>query len=242
MTKPAFWVTITDMTRQSSLIDPPQESDAERLLAVGDIHGCLDPLERLMDRVRPRPADRVVFLGDYIDRGPDGRGVIEYLIAFSRRFPKSVFLKGNHEEMFLNFLAGKGQLLYLANGGGTTLESYREEQGVRVPKAHLDFLETLLPAYQTERFIFVHAGLRPGRPLEEQEEQDLLWIREEFLRSDYDWGKTVVFGHTPQSAPLMAPNKLGLDTGAVYGQELTCCDVERRQCWNSAAPPPALRP
>lgn len=93
--------------------------------------------------------------------------------------------------------------------------------------------------YETERFIFVHAGLRPGRALTEQQEQDMLWIRDEFLDSDYDWGKTVVFGHTPLPEPLWQPNKIGVDTGAVFGRVLTCCDVECRRCWTSEPLPPA---
>jgi len=215
-----------------------QRSDGGRLLAVGDIHGCLDHLQRLMARVEPQTADRVVFLGDYVDRGPDGRGVIDYLLDFGRRFPQSVFLKGNHEAMFLDFLAGRDQLLFLYNGGGTTLRSYREEAGIRIPRSHLAFLEALRTSFTTEDFFFVHAGLRPGRPLDAQEERDLLWIRHEFISSDYDWGKTVVFGHTPLQQPLFAGNKIGIDTGAVYGRALTCCDVRRRVCWHSLPLPP----
>jgi serine/threonine protein phosphatase 1 len=210
-----------------------ETSTGGRLLAVGDIHGCLDHLQRLLARVEPTPADRVVFLGDFIDRGPDGKGVIDYLLDFGRRFPCSVFVRGNHEQMFLDFLAGRDQLTFLYNGGFTTLESYREEAGIRVPRAHLDFLETLPLYFETERFIFVHAGLRPGFPLAGQQEQDLLWIRDEFLESAYDWGKTVVFGHTPVRQPYFGGNKIGVDTGAVFGRVLTCCDVERRRCWTS---------
>lgn len=210
-----------------------------RLLAVGDIHGCLDHLERLMARVEPTPADRVVFLGDYIDRGPDGRGVIDFLIDFGRRFPRSVFLKGNHEAMFLDFLAGRNQWLFLYNGGASTLESYREERGVRIPKEHLEFLSNLSLYHETEAFIFVHAGLRPGAPLNRQREKDLLWIREEFIDSPYDWGKTVVFGHTPRKEPLLGKSRICVDTGAVYGFFLSCCDVETRRCWTSQPMPPA---
>lgn len=210
-----------------------------RLLAVGDIHGCLDHLQRLITRVQPTEADRVVFLGDYIDRGPDGKGVIDFLIDFARRFPQTVFLKGNHEAMFLDFLAGRDQINFLYNGGATTLESYREEAGIRVPKAHLDFLEGLRIFYETEHFIFVHAGLRPGLPPGKQQEHDLLWIRDEFIRSDYDWGKTVVFGHTPREEPLLTETRIGIDTGAVYGYVLTCCDVERKTIWTSRPLPPA---
>lgn len=210
------------------------EHPAGRLLAVGDIHGCLDHLERLMARVAPTEADRVVFLGDYVDRGPDGKGVLDYLIDFGRKFPGTVFLKGNHEAMFLDSLAGRNQLLFLYNGGGATLESYREVEGIRIPKAHRDFLEGLNLYYATEDFIFVHAGLRPGLSLEAQREPDLIWIRDEFLDSDYDWGRTVVFGHTPVPEPFFKDNKIGLDTGAVYGRVLSCCDVRRKVCWNSA--------
>lgn len=226
--------------------DPEQATSAAppaagRLLAVGDIHGCLDHLRRLLARVAPTPADRMVFLGDYIDRGPDGRGVVEALLDFGRRFPRSVFLKGNHEQMFLDFLAGRDQLSFLFNGGSATLESYRQQEGIRIPRAHLEFFESLPTSFATDKFIFVHAGLRPGLPLEAQQEQDLLWIREEFLSSPYQWQRTVVFGHTPQKAPLLLPRRIGLDTGAVYGRVLTCCDVERRRCWDSAPEPPQFR-
>jgi serine/threonine protein phosphatase 1 len=210
-----------------------------RLLAVGDVHGCLDHLRRLIARVEPTDDDQLVFLGDYIDRGPDGKGVLDYLLDFGRMFPNSIFLKGNHEAMVLDFLAGRQQVLFLYNGGETTLESYGEETGIRIPKAHLEFLEALRPSFTTEEFIFAHAGLRPGRPLEEQDERDLLWIRDEFIDSDYDWGRTVVFGHTPLQEPLFSKNKIGIDTGAVYGRVLTCCDVRRRTCWNSAPLVPA---
>lgn len=210
-----------------------------RLLAVGDIHGCLDHLERLMSRVEPTLADRIIFLGDYIDRGPNGKGVIDYLVDFGRLFPETVFLKGNHEAMFLDFLAGRNQWLFLYNGGASTLESYQEETGIRIPKAHLDFLTNLSLYYETDDFIFVHAGLRPGKPLEQQQEKDLLWIREEFINSSFDWGKTVVFGHTPRQEPLLEEKKICLDTGAVYGFVLTCCDVEHRRCWTSQPLPPA---
>ena len=209
-----------------------EDRNRGRLLAVGDIHGCLASLEGLLERVAPSETDRLIFLGDYIDRGPDSKGVIDTLLALAKRFPQTVCLKGNHEAMFLDFLAGRNQDLYLANGGTSTLESYREEGGIRVPGRHLDFFRSLPRYYATERFIFVHAGLRPGIPLEEQREEDLLWIRDDFLDSDYDWGKTVVFGHTPLSQPLFSTTRIGLDTGAVYGRSLVCCDVEVRRLWS----------
>lgn len=204
-----------------------------RLLAVGDVHGCLNELRELMSRVKPTAEDRIVFLGDYIDRGPDARGVIDYLLDFGERFPATVFLKGNHEAMFLDYLAGREQMLFIYNGGQSTLRSYQEKGAFRIPRHHLDFLHGLPPCHVTEGFVFVHAGLRPGVSLEKQQEQDMLWIRDEFIRSDHDWGKTVVFGHTPLTRPLWEPNKIGIDTGCVYGRVLTCCDVRERCCWTS---------
>ncbi len=209
------------------------EGGAGRLLAVGDIHGCLPQLEKLMAKVRPGPHDRIVFLGDYIDRGADSRGVIDYLIDFGLRFPRTVFLKGNHEEMFLDFLAGRNQLVYYSNGGESTLEQYRDGSKLRIPKEHLDFLEHLELYYETEGFIFVHAGLRPGIPLPQQHARDMLWIRDDFLFSSYNWGKKVVFGHTPRTGVLFSRNKIALDTGAVYGRTLSCCDVESESCWQA---------
>jgi serine/threonine protein phosphatase 1 len=199
-----------------------------RLLAVGDIHGCLDALRTLLRKVQPTPQDTIVFLGDYVDRGPDSRGVIDFLLKFVELFPQTVFLKGNHEAMFLDYLQGGLKFPFLQNGGISTLASYA--QGV--PAGHRDFLQRLRLYHETETHIFVHAGLRPALPLAEQQEEDLLWIREEFLRSDYDWGKTIVFGHTPWPEPLLQEKRIGVDTGAVYGRTLSCCDVEKRQCWS----------
>lgn len=209
------------------------ESPAGRLLAVGDIHGCLRQLKNLMEKVHPAVDDRIVFLGDYIDRGPDSRGVIDYLLDFGERFPSAVFLKGNHEEMFLDFIAGRNQMLYLMNGGEATLENYREGDKLRFPRSHIDFLTGLQKCYETDRFIFVHAGLRPGIPLNAQQEKDLLWIREEFTHSDYNWGKAIVFGHTPRLDVSFSPSRIAIDTGAVYGRALSCCDVERQTCWSA---------
>ncbi len=204
-----------------------------RLLAVGDIHGCLDRLKALMEKVRPGQRDRIVFLGDYIDRGPDPKGVIDYLLGFRRLFPGSVFLRGNHEEMFLDFMEGRNEELYLVNGGATTLASFGWEKARRLPRPHFEFLTGLPLLHEADGFVFVHAGLRPGVAVADQNPRDLLWIREEFISSDFDWGATVVFGHTPLRKTLWQANKIGLDTGAVYGRRLTCCDVKRRRCWTA---------
>lgn len=204
-----------------------------RLLAVGDIHGCRNLLDDLLKEVAPDEGDRLVFLGDYVDRGPDSRGVIDRLLELQQQWPQTVYLRGNHEQMFLDFLEGRGSWPFFANGGRATLASYGAADGSGIPLTHHAFLRSLPSSYCSGGFIFVHAGLRPGVPLEQQREEDLLWIREEFLASDYDWGKTVVFGHTPRTRPLLAPGRIGIDTGAVYGRQLTCCDVLSRRCWQA---------
>lgn len=204
-----------------------------RLLAVGDIHGCWNALQGILDHVSPRTEDQWIFLGDYIDRGPDSRGVLDTLLDFSEKFPNTVFLRGNHERMLLDYLDSGDRFPYLLNGGLSTLANYGGLT-TGIPSAHRHFLEQLVPYHQQDGFIFVHAGLRPGVPLKDQSEHDLLWIRDDFLMSDYSWGDTVVFGHTPQRTPLLQNERIGLDTGAVYGRELTCCEVHTRRFWSAS--------
>jgi serine/threonine protein phosphatase 1 len=211
----------------------PPTSTPDRLLAIGDIHGCRQLLQQLLEKVQPTATDQLVFLGDYIDRGPESRQVIETLLQLREELPRTVFLKGNHEQMLLGFLADDDQLGFLVNGGTRTLQSYRQGEHVRIPETHLQFFDNLQTGFETEGFIFVHAGMRPGIPFHQQRETDLLWIRADFLNSDYDWGKTVVFGHTPQTEAMMEPTRIGLDTGAVYGRQLTCCDVLTRRLWTA---------
>ena len=203
-----------------------------RLLAVGDIHGQAELLAKLLKQVDPQPEDVVVFLGDYIDRGPDSPGVIDQLLELQDRFPQTVFLKGNHEAMLLDYLAGRETLLYLLNGGATTLAGYHRDNRMHIPPRHLEFFRNLRLWYETAEFIFVHAGLRPGLSLHQQRHEDLLWIREDFLDADFDWGKTVVFGHTPLPSPSFAKHRIGLDTGAGHGHALTCCEVRIHKCWS----------
>jgi len=198
-----------------------------KVYAIGDIHGCFDKLKALMDKVDiDLKSDTLVFIGDYIDRGKYSFEVVEYLIDLKSRFPNTVFLKGNHEEMLEKYLAGFDKLTYLVNGGQQALDSYMrncsQPDGPQIPRAHLDFFGSLQLYYQTDDYIFVHAGLKSKVPLETQKMDDLLWIRGKFIKSDYNFGKQVVFGHTPLPEPLVQPNKIGIDTGAVYGGKLTC--------------------
>ncbi|MBM4274180.1 MAG: serine/threonine protein phosphatase [Deltaproteobacteria bacterium] len=207
------------------------------IYAIGDIHGCLGFLEELLDEVQPDlTRDRLIFIGDYIDRGPESKAVVDYLINLKSRYPREniICLKGNHEAMFLDFLQGNEKELFLFNGGLSTLQNYWgygwDGKGELIlPPEHEIFYRELLPYYETPEYIFVHGGLKPFIPLEEQIEEDLLWIRGEFIASMDDFGRIVVFGHTPFKRPLVMPNKIGIDTGAVYGNFLTCLKLPEEE-------------
>lgn len=227
MQEPSAAVRIDTMGEYAST------AKAGRLLAIGDIHGCRDQLGALLDQVRPTLDDQVVFLGDYVDRGPDSAGVIEDLIAFGTRFPQTIFLRGNHEQMLVDFLDGEDPAMFLLNGGMQTLDSYQARGESPVPDHHRAFLDRLRNYHVTEAHIFVHAGLRPGLRLEDQAVADLLWIRGDFIASAENWGKTVVYGHTPLEEPYLAEHRIGLDTGCVYGRYLTCCEVRTRRLWRA---------
>ena len=210
----------------------------ERIFAIGDIHGCFDKLIALMGIIDVDLAsDTLVFIGDYIDRGAQSKEVVEYLVNLSGQAGRAVFLKGNHEWMLEQYLDGTNQFGFLVNGGLATLESYSnggfpDETNV-MPVTHLDFLSRLRIYYETDQYIFVHAGLKPGVPLEEQNEWDMLWIREEFIYSDFDFGKRVIFGHTPFQDPVIFDNKIGIDTGAVYGNRLTCVELPAERFYST---------
>jgi len=204
-----------------------------KIFAIGDIHGCLKKLEDLMALIAANPKrDKLVFIGDYIDRGNFSREVVNYIIGTKSKFKNVVCLLGNHEQMFLNYLEGMEEDLYLYNGGKYTLSDYDiqssdppDERKKKIPEAHLLFYRSLLPYHQTKDYIFAHAGLIPGVPLKKQATQDLLWVRYEFIDSDYNFNRRVIFGHTPMSNPLIMENKIGIDTGAVYGGKLTCLEL-----------------
>ncbi|MCL4502902.1 MAG: serine/threonine protein phosphatase [Deltaproteobacteria bacterium] len=200
------------------------------IYAIGDIHGNLDLLERLMDKLQPDlTREQLLFMGDYIDRGPRPKGVVDYVLRLRNLAPPGqvICLKGNHEAMFLNFMQGRDVELFLFNGGIKTLKDYwgedwEEQEKLVVPPGHRRFFEELRLYYETEAYIFVHGGIKPGVPMAEQREEDLLWIRGDFIASMEDFGKKVIFGHTPFRQPLLMPNKIGIDTGAAYGNRLTC--------------------
>ncbi|MDX2168578.1 MAG: metallophosphoesterase family protein [Deltaproteobacteria bacterium] len=213
---------------------------AGRSFVIGDVHGCLDEVCRLLDALAPTSDDTLCWLGDYLDRGPDPRGVVERLIRLRGEGPRCVFLKGNHEDMFLAFLGlgGRHGEAFLWNGGDATLASYGLDGmsgaacAERLPPAHHEFLRSLQTHARVAGCLCVHAGVRPTRPLNAQLEEDLLWIREDFLGHPHPFECTVLFGHTPHRDVLLdLPYKVGLDTGLVYGNRLSCLEVESSSLW-----------
>ena len=200
--------------------------DFERLFIIGDVHGCLETLRRLIDRIDWHPeSDGLIFLGDYVDRGKKSRGVIDYIIELSDLSSHIRCLMGNHEGLLLEYLRGGDIERYLFNGGGATLDSYRVNGRISIPSEHVSFLKSLELFIELDDYYVVHAGMRPGIEIHQQSPRDLLWIREPFLYSDYDFGKKVIFGHTPFASPMIKDNKIGLDTGAVFGNRLTCLEL-----------------
>jgi calcineurin-like phosphoesterase family protein len=208
---------------------------------IGDIHGCVAELSRLIEALPLVKGDRVIFLGDYIDRGPDSRAVVSYLLTLrqERDSIELVFLKGNHEDMLLSFLGHSGQHgeMFLANGGKATLASYgiepdeanTENASAAIPSDHLGFFQGLENCYATDSFLCVHAGINPQKSLAEQSNEELFWIRNTFIYRAHTLPYTVLFGHTPQPTVFFdLPYKIGLDTGLVYGNMLTCLELDEK--------------
>jgi serine/threonine protein phosphatase 1 len=225
---------------------------AGRLFVIGDVHGCARELEALLAGLPLTRGDTVAFVGDYIDRGLESRAVVDQLIDLRRRGDvTSVFLKGNHEDMCLAYLGRRGHWgeAWQLNGGATTLRSYGidarasgQEVAARMPEAHVAFLEALAPSFLARDHLLVHAGIRPERRWEEQDEEDLFWIREEFIARPHPLPQTVVFGHTPYRSVLVdLPYKIGIDTGCVYGGKLTCLELEERVLYQVTFGEPQVR-
>ena len=206
----------------------------EKIFVIGDIHGCLGMLKELINKIEWDPAnDRLIFLGDYIDRGKNSKGVIDFILQLKKDSSHIQCLIGNHEQMFLDYLSGVDRQSSLLNGGLSTLKSYEEVRQSSneplIPSSHLDFLSTLLPMIELEQYYIVHAGFRPHIKIKDQALNDMVWIREEFIYSDYNFGKVVIFGHTPLHSPLIMRNKIGIDTGAVFGNYLTCLELPQKK-------------
>jgi serine/threonine protein phosphatase 1 len=203
--------------------------------AIGDIHGCLAKLRSLLLRCEKHAAGRpvsFVFLGDYIDRGPQSCGVIDCLIDLKAQGESVVTLMGNHEAMALAVIDGRSpSQLWFAQGGLATLKSYGVAEPHELPRAHVDWLRALSLRHDDGRRFFVHAGVNPAGPLETQDDFDLLWIREPFLSHRGDYGRLIVHGHTPlgDGVPELHGNRLNLDTGAVFGGPLTAAIFDEAQ-------------
>lgn len=218
----------------------PPSTGGRLVYAVGDVHGHSGELAALTAEIRrdaagsaPGGRPLIVFLGDYVDRGPDSRGVLDALLALEvdPAF-EVVALKGNHEDALIRFLAEPGYAqAWIDNWGETTLRSYgidpwggeavQARFAAAFPDAHRAFLGRLRPSLEIGDYFFAHAGVRPGVALADQTERDLMWIRWEFLQSDADFGKVVVHGHTPSETPELKANRINVDTGVYFTGVLT---------------------
>jgi serine/threonine protein phosphatase 1 len=232
----------------------PSGPKRRRAYVIGDVHGCLELLERLLSRIEseiredPRHKTSIVFLGDLIDRGPDSASVIERLRTYSPPGASAHFIMGNHEEVMLRVLDGEGDLMesWLRFGGAETLRSYglepREisrltpEEAVErvrnaVPKSHIEFLRHFADSISFGGYLFVHAGIRPGINLSEQAQSDLRWIRSPFLEDESDYGFVVVHGHTISNSVEVTSNRIGIDTGAFCTGTLTALAIDEGRKW-----------
>jgi serine/threonine protein phosphatase 1 len=216
-----------------------------KTFALSDIHGCYDELMALFARLPIEPErDRVVFLGDYVDRGPNTRKVVEQVMAWEASYPHWVFLCGNHEDELLKALHYDGRVhdwpeLWYRQGGRETLLSYlpdarRNDQPLRlsggelIPTEHLAWLASRPRYFEDDAYIYVHAGLKPGKTPQETDPDDLIWIRDEFLTSAYDWGRKVIHGHTPawNLEPEVRPNRINIDTAVCYSPDNKLTAIE----------------
>ena len=225
---------------------PPAVPEGTRVYAVGDIHGRADLLMELQSLIGEDAGNFagrrkvVVYVGDYVDRGPDSFEAIDRLVENPLEGFESVHLMGNHESFLIGFLEDPSLgPLWLMNGGDATLASYgvdpmaparafhdryedlRTSFAERLPESHRRFLASLAYTHREGDYLFVHAGVMPGVPLDRQDPEDLMWVREPFLYSNDDFGVVVVHGHTPTGEVQERPNRIGIDTGAVYGGRLT---------------------
>ena len=232
------------------MVEIKSESTYERLFAIGDLHGCHAPFAELIQKISPGENDLVVFVGDYIDRGPESKRIVEDLIRLRSGTASFCFLKGNHEDMLLGaagYPAVVGDLeTWLYNGGTSTLESYglgsndiyrilyikdrvEREAAIRntIPQSHLDFYLSLELYLETEHFFFCHAGVDSSSSIEEgkRNHENLLWIRSHLNVNNVRWEKTVVCGHTPLYEPIVRNKLICIDTGLYYYGTLTAIDV-----------------
>lgn len=228
----------------------PSGPENECAYIIGDVHGCLSELLDLIEviKIDSYRSDKVknthiVFLGDYIDRGPDSKGVLDFLVAFNPDFATPIYLSGNHEAVFKKILEHDTATLplWFNHGGRDCARSY----GVKnlgavyhdpssiflqfenlVPKEHKNFLDSLKASWVFGSYLCVHAGIKPGRKIRDQSFQDMIWIRDKFLNSKKIHEKIIVHGHSISSSPVFKKNRIGIDTGAYKTGVLSCLKIE----------------
>lgn len=243
-----WWRRFSASPSREASVDP-----GRRIYAIGDIHGRVDLLDKLLKQIAEHADEygarrkTLVFLGDYIDRGRDSKGVIDRLLKIDLPGWNVVFLRGNHEQSLLDFFGDANVYRVWKNfGAAETLISYgvkpprferesefadaRDQLAAVFPPAHLAFLQSLALYYSQGDYFFCHAGVRPGITLERQVPQDLLWIRDEFLNSQKPFEKVIVHGHTPTIEPVKTPFRIGIDTGAHATNCLTAAVLEHTNC------------
>lgn len=232
----------------------PSGPRGRRAYAIGDVHGCLDLLNRLLARIEaeiargPKRKTSIIFLGDLIDRGEASAQVVERLRTYAPPGAKAHFIMGNHEEVLLRLVAGETELLpsWLRFGGAETLRSYgvdpatlvgmppeaiRRRLRQAIPGEHIEFLKSFADSISFGGYLFVHAGIRPGIDLSEQSQTDLRWIREPFLGDTSDYGFVVVHGHTISNEVEVTDNRIGIDTGAYCTGTLSALAIEGPKRW-----------
>jgi len=231
-------------SRESADINTAHNAPDDTVVyAIGDVHGRLDLLESLEQKIqndargRTEPRKVIVYLGDFVDRGYQSREVLDHLLGPGPAGFERVFLQGNHEEFLLRFLNDSSiARSWFSNGGLETMMSYGVQVSMSasdtsrvqadfksaLPDAHRAFLEALPSMHQEGDYVFVHAGIRPGVALDAQDPEDLRWIRSDFLEDTRDHGAVIVHGHTVVENPVNRPNRICVDTGAYATSELTC--------------------
>ncbi len=226
------------------------EKDYNRIIAIGDIHGIIEPVNKLLEKIDIQNDDLIIFLGDYIDRGPYSKEVMDRMIELSVLYKNIIFLRGNHEDMFLGSIGYEAFIsninTWLYNGGTSTLKSYgmKSDEIVRlvslwddyeryrlitryIPKSHIEFIKSTEMWVESENYFFCHAGVRPDKTIEEGKKdiESLLWIREHLNYDKFKWEKTVVCGHTPLQSVLIKDKLICVDTGLYYFGVLSAIDV-----------------
>ena len=227
------------MLENNKIIPFEFKARGQRIFAIGDTHACPTELEALLNFLQKEESlsqdDNIIFVGDYINKGSEAKTSINLVLDFQKHFTQTIFLKGNHEDMLLGYLGFPSSYgdIFLRNGGQKTLDSYGikpqlgvEETKSLFPKEHLEFFRSLKHIAISEDYIFVHAGLLPSLALTAQRDTDIYWIRSDFIQHTHKFGKTVIFGHTPfNEIWLDLPFKIGIDTGLVYKNMLSCVEL-----------------